>query len=84
MTEFQTILQAATQLSVEDRLRLIDELAATVPEDQPATLSTEWLLEIQRRSAEMIAEMIAGTEVGTPWEEVRERVFGTLRTSSAN
>jgi len=43
-------------------------------------LSSAWLQEIQRRSA----EVIAGTEVGTPWEEVRERVFGTLRTSSAN
>ncbi len=45
-------LQGA-QLSVPDRLRLIDELPSSVPNDQPPTLSGQWLAEIERRSAEI-------------------------------
>jgi putative addiction module component (TIGR02574 family) len=55
MPDYATLLAAASQLSVDDRLRLIDDLAATVPDDQPPTLSAEWLEEIERRSAEIDA-----------------------------
>ena len=80
MTEFDTILQAASRLAVDDRLRLIDELSSTVPDDQPPRLSSEWLKEIARRSA----EIDAGTVVCEPWSDVRERVFGTLGIDRAN
>ncbi len=71
MAEYETVFSAAAELSVADRLRLIDELAASVPEDQPPSLSQEWLAEIERRSA----EIDAGTVTPEPWTEVRQRLF---------
>ena len=71
MTEFDAVLSAASQLPVSERLRLIDELTSTVPDDQPPALSDEWLAEIERRSAE-----IDSGEVATkPWEDVRARLL---------
>mgnify|MGYP003352846332 CR=1 FL=1 len=54
--------QQTSELTVIRRLRLIDELAASVPDDQPPTLSQEWTDEIQRRSA----ELDAGTVTAEP------------------
>lgn len=71
MSEFDVVYSAASQLSVADRLRLIDALAASVPDDQPPSLSDAWLNEIQRRSA----EIDAGTATTEPWENVRQRLF---------
>ena len=71
MSEFNSILSAAFQLSVPDRLRLIDELAATVPDDHPPSLSDEWLHEIERRSS----EIDNGSVTLEPWEAVRARLF---------
>ena len=59
MLDFGEILSAASHLSVADRLRLIDQLAASVPDDQPPSLSEEWLVEIERRSAEIDAGSVA-------------------------
>ena len=36
MLDFDAILAEASQLSVDDRLRLIEQLAASVPDDQTA------------------------------------------------
>ncbi|HYW78634.1 MAG TPA: addiction module protein [Thermoguttaceae bacterium] len=71
MAEYETVSSAAAELSVADRLRLIDELAASVPDDQPPTLSEPWLAEVERRSA----EIDAGTVSPEPWSEVRQRLF---------
>lgn len=70
MLDYESVLSAAAQLSVADRLRLIDELAGSVPDDEPPTLSPEWLAEIERRSA----EIDTGTVSTIPWEEVRQRL----------
>lgn len=80
MTDFDTIVSAASQLSVADRLRLIDQLAATVPDDQPPTLSQDWLVEIDRRSA----EIDSGEVPIESWESVRERLFGKYGVNGAN
>ncbi len=69
MAEYEAVFSAAAELSVADRLRLIDELAASVPEDQPPSLSDDWLAEIERRSA----ELDAGVVTPEPWPEVRQR-----------
>ena len=69
MSDFETILSAASQLPVVDRLRLIDQLAASVPEDQRPSLSQEWLVEIARRSAEIDAGSVATER----WEDIRKR-----------
>lgn len=80
MTDYQSVLSAAAQLSVADRLRLIDDLAATVPDDKPPTLSPEWLSEIERRSA----EIEAGTVSTVPWAEVRERLHKKVGLDGGN
>ena len=80
MLNFDTILSAAFHLSVSDRLRLIDQLAASVPDDQPPTLSDEWLAEIDRRSAEIDSGAVA-TE---SWDAIRKRLFDRLGVEGAN
>jgi len=71
MPDYKSILSAAAQLSVADRLRLIDELAASVPDDDPPSLSPEWLAEIERRSG----EIDSGKVSTVPWAIVRERLW---------
>lgn len=71
MAEYEAVCSAAARLSVADRLRLIDELAASVPGDQPPTLSEPWLAEIERRSA----QLDAGVVTAEPWPEVRKRLL---------
>lgn len=68
---FDSVLSAASQLPVGDRLRLIDALASSVPDDSPPSLSDEWLSEIHRRSA----EITAGSVQTIPWEQVRRELF---------
>lgn len=80
MTEFQAVLHAASQRSVADRLRLIDELSSTVADDNPPELSIEWLQEIERRAA----QIDTGKVVCKPWSEVRERVFGRFGIDHAD
>ena len=71
MTEYQDILAHAFQLPVDDRLRLIDDLASSVPDDRPPKLSPEWLAEISRRSDEIDTGAV-NTE---SWTEIRARLF---------
>jgi len=71
MPDFDAILSAASQLSVADRLRLIDQLAASVPDDQPPSLSEAWLAEIDRRSK----EIDSGAVTTEPWDAVRSRLL---------
>lgn len=71
MSDYQSVRSAAAELSVADQLRLIDDLAASMPDDQPPSLSEEWLAELERRSAE-IDSGAARTE---PWPDVRQRLM---------
>jgi putative addiction module component (TIGR02574 family) len=71
MPEYESVLSVASQLSVAERLRLIDDLASSVPDDQPPALSAEWLAEIERRSG----DLDSGAVTPQPWSEVRERLF---------
>ena len=71
MPEYQDVLTTASQLSVTDRLRLIDDLASSVPDDQPPHLSEEWLTEIRRRSE----EIDSGTVQTESWTVIRDRLF---------
>ncbi len=68
---FDSVLSAASQLPVGDRLRLIDALASSVPDDSPPSLSADWLAEIERRSA----DIDAGKVTTIPWEQVRSDLF---------
>jgi len=71
MLDFDAIVSEASQLTVADRLRLIDQLAASVPDDQPPSLSQQWMAEIDRRSK----EIDSGTVVTEPWDSIRSRLF---------
>jgi putative addiction module component (TIGR02574 family) len=70
MAEYESVLSAAFELTVPERLRLIDELASTVPDDQPPHLSEAWLAEIERR----VAELESGAVEGDSWEDVQQRL----------
>ncbi|MCH8921812.1 MAG: addiction module protein [Planctomycetes bacterium] len=74
MSDFQSVLSAACQLPVAERLQLIDELAATVPDDTPPVLPEAWLAEVERRSE----ELDAGTVTAESWPQIRQRLFEKL------
>lgn len=80
MNDYESVLYAAAQLSLSDRLRLIDELASSAPEDQPPHLSTEWVVEIERR----VAELEAGTATVEDWSDVQKRLSRFLGRDSAS
>jgi putative addiction module component (TIGR02574 family) len=79
MPNYQDVLGDASQLPVADRLRLIDDLAATVPDDQPPHLSPEWIAEIQRRST-AIDDGSVKTE---SWGVIRERLLSKYSVQDA-
>ncbi len=74
MSTVESILAEASRLPVADRLRLIEALWETVPEELAMTLSPEWMAEIERRSA----EFDAGRMEGVPWEEVQAAALKRL------
>lgn len=80
MSSYESILSAASRLSVVDRLRLIDELASSVPDDQPPQISEAWLREIDRRSN----ELDSGTVVTEDWADIRARLFAQHGVDDAN
>lgn len=71
MSNYDSILSAASQLPVSDRLRLIDELASSVPDDHPPQLTDAWLCEVDRRSNEIDSGAV-DTEA---WADIRARLF---------
>jgi putative addiction module component (TIGR02574 family) len=71
MPDYQNVFAEASRLSVDDRLRLIDELASSVPDNRPPHLSAEWLAEVSQRSD----EIDAGTVVTESWSVIRDRLF---------
>ena len=70
MSDYTHILAAASQLPVDQRMQLIDDLTDTLPE-HPSGLSPEWIEEIERRSAEIDAGMVELVD----WETVRKDLF---------
>jgi putative addiction module component (TIGR02574 family) len=80
MLDYDTIASQAMQLPVADRLRLIDQIAATIPDDQPPTLSPEWLTEIERRSKEIDSGVVSMES----WESIRTRIAAPSKGVIAN
>jgi putative addiction module component (TIGR02574 family) len=77
MSDYSSLLSAASQLPVAERLRLIDELTETLPELHPEKLSPEWQAELERRSR----EIDEGTAQLEDWETVRARLFQRVNLS---
>ncbi len=74
MTDYQAILSAASQLPLADRLRLIEALAASVPDDLSLDLSAEWLSEIQSRSEEIDRGQVQTVSWQDAQQDLRRRV----------
>ena len=74
MTKYETILQEAAELSVVDRMQLIEDLWESVPEGELPSLSTDWQDEIHRRSAAFDAFGVAVT----PWSEIKANALRRL------
>jgi putative addiction module component (TIGR02574 family) len=74
VTDYNSILSAAQQLPQTDRLRLIDALWDTVPDDSALPFSEEWMREIKRRSA----ELQSGAAATTPWEQIRDEALARI------
>lgn len=74
MSKYESILTDAAQLSVVDRIQLIEALWDTVPEGELPPLSQQWLAEIQRRSA----EFDSGKVPSIPWSEVKAAALKRL------
>jgi len=69
MTTLQEILDAAQDLPVVERARLIHALWDTVSSDDWGPPSDDWIDESQRRSE----AYDAGQMTAAPWSEVRQR-----------
>lgn len=80
MFDDDSVHASAAQLPIEERLRLIDALSASVPDDAPPALSQEWLTEIEHRSEDLRTGLVKAE----PWEEVRNRVFLKLGIERAD
>jgi len=62
------------QLSVSERLQLVEELWDSIDDEQIPI--PEWhLKELERR----LADLEAHPEASIPWEEVRERLYKLIR-----
>jgi len=66
----QQLLDTVLSLPDEEQLQLLSALSAAVDERGLRPFDDAWLVEIQRRSA----ELDAGTAQTIPWLEVKERV----------
>jgi putative addiction module component (TIGR02574 family) len=71
MPTIQSLLADAAQLPVADRLQLIDAILDTLPADSVPPLSEEWLVEIQRRSA----EYDSGLTETVSWSQIRDEAL---------
>jgi putative addiction module component (TIGR02574 family) len=75
MSTLEKLLADAALLPVEDRIQLIDAIWETLPEESLPPLSSEWMTEIQRRSAEIDAD----TAETVSWEQVRAEAMHRLQ-----
>lgn len=80
MTDYASILTAASQLPLDERLRLIDDLCSSIPVKPPPQLSPEWMGVIERRSR----EIDEGTVETDNWEDVRARLFERFGADGAD
>jgi putative addiction module component (TIGR02574 family) len=67
MSDYDSILADASALPVDARIRFIDALWNTVPDENLPPLSEEWIAELQCRSAEHKQD----ASQAIAWEQVR-------------
>ena len=74
MIEFDAVLGDARQLSPQDRMRLIDALWESVPEDADCPFHQEWAAEFERR----LAALREGRTDPIPWDLIRQEALGRI------
>ena len=65
------IIEEALELEPQDRLRVVDRLLGSVPEDD---IARAWLDEVERRDAEWDAGTAEGVELDVVLREARARL----------
>ncbi len=80
MLDYQSVLSAANQLPIVEKVQLIEALWNTVPEENLPPLSDEWLAEIRRRSDEFDSGQVATV----PWETVRAEAMRRIGINAAD
>ena len=66
MNDYGAVLSAAQGLQDRERMRLIETLWDSVPQNAESEFSEEWLCEIERRAA----GLDSGCAVGIPWSDI--------------
>jgi putative addiction module component (TIGR02574 family) len=79
MSDFATVLDAAQRLEAEDRIRLINALWDTVPENADLPLDPAWGPELQRRAA----ALDSGEMTTIPWATVRDEALARIGHGTA-
>jgi putative addiction module component (TIGR02574 family) len=69
MSTFDDVFGAAESLALPERVRLVQALWQTIPQDDWPAPSDEWITESQRRSEALDAGQIGVSS----WEDVRAR-----------
>ncbi len=75
MADFDSILHEAQQLSEADRIRLMEALWQTVPDDADFPLHPAWADELQRR----VNVIESGSAATVPWSTVLHVNSGSSR-----
>lgn len=73
----EAVLQEALKLPHRDRADVAAELLASLdqePAEDAREVARAWAAEIERRAR----RVLAGESVGTPWDEVKQRVQARL------
>lgn len=78
--DFNSVLNDARQLSDAERLRLIDALWDSVPDDADLPLHRAWAAELERR----VAAIESGAAKTVPWETVRAEALARIGHGSSH
>ena len=73
MVDFNAILDAARQLSDSDRVRLIDELRKSMPDDSDLPLDGAWVKELEDR----VAKLKSGSPT-VSWSQIRAEALARI------
>lgn len=66
------LLKEVRKLSVDERIRFVEEVWQTIGSDDPSALiDDDTRAELDRR----LADHRASPDAGLPWEEVKQRIF---------
>jgi len=63
------LIKEAMSLPYSERVRLVDELIATLEPDKDEEVDAAWALEVERRAD----ELSRGVVVAVDWEEVKRK-----------